>query len=56
MSVTDRLAEEYVKLPGRASHLTSKLPCYLPGPTRHSAATLQSQVANEGHNNKELAP
>ena len=31
-------------------------PRHLPGPTRHSAAMLHSQVAGEGHNNKEFAP
>src|ERR1700692_460808 len=29
-------------------------PPYLPGPIRHSTATLHSQVAGEGHNNKEF--
>ena len=64
---TKRRAEDYVKLPGRASYPTAghvrppdrntfPVPYLDPGPIRHSTAMLHPQVAGEGHNNKESAP
>jgi hypothetical protein len=58
---TKRRAEDYVKFPGRASYPTSERDrspdrVTFPVPPRHSTATLHSQVAGEGHNNKEFAP
>jgi hypothetical protein len=58
---TKKRAEDYVKVSGEGvtpdlrARSTSG-PRYLPGPTRHSTAMLHSQVAGEGHNNKEFAP
>ena len=68
---TDRRAEDQVNLPGRAlyptaghvrrpDHVTFPVPQDpVPsgsGPIWHSTAMLHSQVAGEGHNNKEFAP